>query len=93
MFGTAGLMILIGAVLTIVLVGFILLWVAMILLAVAFFSIKTQPAQLFREIDFDKDSRKSCILLDQNSACAANCTRTHTNPTLNKLLTYLFPIF
>jgi len=45
MFGTAGLMILIGAVLTIVLVGFILLWVAMILLAVAFFSIKTQPAQ------------------------------------------------
>lgn len=45
MFGTAGLMMLIGAVLTIVLVGFILLWVAMILLAVAFFSIRTQPAQ------------------------------------------------
>lgn len=45
MFGTAGLMILIGAVLTIVLVGFILLWVAMILLAVAFFSIRAQPAQ------------------------------------------------
>jgi uncharacterized membrane protein len=42
MFGTAGLMILIGAVLTIVLVGFILLWVAMILVAVAFFSIRTQ---------------------------------------------------
>jgi uncharacterized membrane protein len=45
MFGTAGLLILIGAVLTIVLVGFILLWVAMILLAVAFFSIRPQPAQ------------------------------------------------
>jgi uncharacterized membrane protein len=45
MFGTARLMILIGAVLTIILVGFIILWVAMILLAVAFFSIKTQAAQ------------------------------------------------
>jgi len=41
MFGTAGLMILIGAVQTIVLFGFILLWVAMILLVVAFFSIRT----------------------------------------------------
>jgi len=43
MFSTVGLLTLIGAVLPIV--GFILLWVAQILLAVAFFSIKTQPAQ------------------------------------------------
>jgi len=41
MFGTAGLLILIGAVLTIILVGFLLIWIAFILLAVAFFSIKT----------------------------------------------------
>jgi len=45
LFGTTGLIILIGAVLTIIGVGLILLWVALILLTVAFFSIKTQPAQ------------------------------------------------
>jgi len=45
LFGTTGLIILIGAVLTIIGVGLILIWVALILLTVAFFSIKTQPAQ------------------------------------------------
>ena len=45
MFGTTGLLTLIGAVLTIIGVGLILLWVALILLTVSFFSIKTQPAQ------------------------------------------------
>lgn len=45
LFGTTGLLMLIGAVLTIIGVGFILLWVALIPLAVAFFSIKTQPTQ------------------------------------------------
>jgi len=46
LFGTTGLLTLIGAILTIIGVGFILLWVALILLIVAFFSIKpttTQP--------------------------------------------------
>jgi len=41
MFSTAGLLLLIGAVLTIILVGFIIIWIAFILLAVGFFSIKT----------------------------------------------------
>ncbi|MCW4016964.1 MAG: DUF996 domain-containing protein [Candidatus Bathyarchaeota archaeon] len=41
LFGTTGLIILIGAVLTIILVGFLLLWVALLLLTIAFFSIKT----------------------------------------------------
>ena len=45
LFGTTGLIILIGAILTIIGVGLILLWIALILLTVAFFSIKTQPAQ------------------------------------------------
>ena len=45
LFGTTGLITLIGAVLTIIGVGLILLWVALILLTVAFFSIKKQPAQ------------------------------------------------
>ncbi len=45
MFGTVGLLTLIGAVLTIIGVGFILLWVALILLVVAFFRIKTQSAE------------------------------------------------
>lgn len=42
LFGTAGLLTLIGAILTIVAIGFLLLWVALILLTVAFFRIKTQ---------------------------------------------------
>ncbi|MDH5461783.1 MAG: DUF996 domain-containing protein [Candidatus Bathyarchaeota archaeon] len=41
MFNTAGLLLLIGAVLTIILVGLVLMWIAFILLAVGFFSIKT----------------------------------------------------
>ena len=44
-FDTAGLLWLIGAVLTIILVGFILIWIAWILIAVGFFSIKTAAAQ------------------------------------------------
>lgn len=42
MFATAGLLMLIGAVLTIVLIGFIIMWVAWILITVAFFSLRTQ---------------------------------------------------
>ena len=45
LFSTVGLLTLIGAVLTIIVVGFVLLWVALILLAVAFFSIKTTVAE------------------------------------------------
>ncbi len=45
MFGTVGLLILIGAVLTIIVVGVIIIWIAFILLAVAFFSIKETSAQ------------------------------------------------
>lgn len=44
-FGTAGLLLLIGAVLTIILVGLVLLFVAWILAAVGFFSIKTPTIQ------------------------------------------------
>ena len=43
LFGTAGILVLIGAVLTIVLIGLLLIWIAWILVAVAFFQIKTQP--------------------------------------------------
>lgn len=46
MFATSGLILLIGAILTIVLVGFVLLWIAMILLAIAFFRLRIeQPVQ------------------------------------------------
>lgn len=45
LFGTAGLLMLIGAVLTIVAVGLILIWIAWILVAVAFFQIRAPPAQ------------------------------------------------
>jgi len=44
-FGTAGLLLLIGAVLTIIVVGFVLICVAEILLIVAFFQIREEPTQ------------------------------------------------
>jgi uncharacterized membrane protein len=45
LFATTGLLVLIGAALTVIVIGFVLLWVAMILLAVAFFEIKTEQTQ------------------------------------------------
>lgn len=42
LFGTAGLLMLIGAVLSIVVVGFIIIWIGLILMTVAFFQMKEQ---------------------------------------------------
>ena len=44
LFGTTGLILLIGAILTIIGIGFLLLWVALLLLTIAFFSIKPETA-------------------------------------------------
>lgn len=44
MFSTAGLLLLIGAILTIILIGVLLMFIAAILLIVAFFQIRAQPA-------------------------------------------------
>jgi len=45
LFGTAGLLMLIGAVLTIVGIGLLLIWIGWILVTVAFFRIRAQPTQ------------------------------------------------
>lgn len=45
LFGTTGLLLLIGAVLTIIAIGFILIWIAMLIMAIAFFSMRPQQAQ------------------------------------------------
>lgn len=45
LFGTAGLLMLIGAVLTIVVIGLLLIWIGFILVTVAFFQIRAQPTQ------------------------------------------------
>jgi len=45
LFGTAGLLILIGAVLTIIAIGFLLIWIGILIAAIAFFQIKAQAAQ------------------------------------------------
>jgi uncharacterized membrane protein len=45
LFGTAGLLLLIGAVLTIIAIGFLLIWVALILVTAAFFKIRAEPTQ------------------------------------------------
>jgi uncharacterized membrane protein len=46
MFDTSGLLLFVGAILTIIFVGFILLWVAMILLTIAFFRLRAEvPVQ------------------------------------------------
>lgn len=45
LFATTGLLLLLGAVLTVILIGFILLFVAIILLIISFFSIKTPASK------------------------------------------------
>ena len=45
LFGTAGLLLLIGAVLTIIAIGLLLIWIALILVTAAFFQIRAEPAQ------------------------------------------------
>jgi uncharacterized membrane protein len=45
MFGTAGILMLIGGILAIIAIGYLLIWVAWILIAVAFFSIRTTATQ------------------------------------------------
>jgi uncharacterized membrane protein len=55
MFETAGLILFIGAVLTIILVGFLLMWVACLLMAIAFFSMKTS-SQPFASSSFSPPS-------------------------------------
>lgn len=42
LFGTTGLLMLIGAVLTIIAIGLVLIWIATLILAIAFFSMKPQ---------------------------------------------------
>jgi len=45
LFSTAGLLLLIGAILTIILVGLLLMWIAALILAIAFFTTKPQAEQ------------------------------------------------
>jgi uncharacterized membrane protein len=45
LFSTAGLLLLIGAALTIVLIGLLLMWIAALILAIAFFTVKPQSEQ------------------------------------------------
>jgi uncharacterized membrane protein len=45
MFGTASLLLIIGAGLAIVLIGFVVMWVAVLLLAIAFFQMHAQVEQ------------------------------------------------
>ncbi len=45
LFSTAALLLFIGAILTIVLIGVLLMWIAALLIAIAFFQIKAQPEQ------------------------------------------------
>jgi uncharacterized membrane protein len=45
LFGTAGILLLIGAILTIIIIGYLLVWIAILLLAVAFFQLRPQPVQ------------------------------------------------
>ena len=45
LFSTASLLLIIGAFLTIIFIGVILMWIAVLLIAIAFFQIKPQPEQ------------------------------------------------
>jgi uncharacterized membrane protein len=45
LFGTTGILLLIGAILTIILIGYLIVWIAILLLAIAFFELRPQPVQ------------------------------------------------
>jgi uncharacterized membrane protein len=45
MFATCGTVLLIGAILTIIVIGVVLLWISLILLAIAFFRLRTEETQ------------------------------------------------
>ncbi len=45
LFGTTGTVLLIGAVLTIILIGYIIIWIDFLLLAIAFFQLRPQSVQ------------------------------------------------
>jgi uncharacterized membrane protein len=45
LFGTTGLLLLIGAILTIIVIGVLLVWISLLLLAVAFLTARPQPEQ------------------------------------------------
>lgn len=83
MFRTAGLLLLIGAILTIVAVGFVLLFVAWILAAVGFFSIRAQPTPVATATAVAtlppgalSNERKYCPSCgSENNADAAFCVR------------------
>lgn len=45
LFATAGLLLLIGAVLTIIFVGFIIIWIALIIMTIGFFQLKPKTAE------------------------------------------------
>ena len=49
LFGSAGMVLLIGAILTIVFFGIILLWISLLLIAIAFFQIKTETTQPYSQ--------------------------------------------
>jgi uncharacterized membrane protein len=50
LFSTAGLVLIIGAVLAIILIGLVLMWIAALLVAIAFFRIPLQPMQPAAEV-------------------------------------------
>jgi uncharacterized membrane protein len=50
LFSTAGLVLIIGAVLVIILIGLVLMWIAVLLMAIAFFRIPVQPMQPAAEV-------------------------------------------
>jgi uncharacterized membrane protein len=87
MFRTAGLLLLLGAILTIVLVGFVLLFVGWILVTVAFFSIKTpttpkeKPPLPPPSFSFTTDKKHCPNCGTENTSDATYCKHCGSNLT------------
>lgn len=45
LFGTSGTILLLGAILTIILIGYVIVWISMLLIAIAFFQLRPPPKQ------------------------------------------------
>jgi uncharacterized membrane protein len=48
LFSTSGTVLLIGAILTIVLIGYLIVWISILLIAIAFFQLRPPPSQSFQ---------------------------------------------
>lgn len=72
-FQTAGSLLWWGAILTIIIVGFVLVWIAFLILAIAFFSLRIAPAQPYSQQQYGYAPPPSTAPPTQGTRYCPNC--------------------